>query len=95
MAGRVPYITTAGELKRALADIPDDMPLAIEGRGLGWGFVPPYVAEYQAAGSFIAAGNPFLKKENRWPTQYPPERLSHPVCALHFSVGLDFQQKYI
>lgn len=37
-------LRTVGELRQALANFCDDMPLAIEDHGLGWGLQEPFTA---------------------------------------------------
>ena len=49
MATKVPCIKTVGALKKALAAIPDDTPLAIDDHGEGWGLKPPYLATHSWA----------------------------------------------
>src|SRR5581483_9143032 len=93
MAQKVPFIRTVGELKKALANIPDDLPLALKGHCIGWGLVPPFVAHYAWGDTFIPKDSPFLEKKNRRPNEHTPTKLLHPVCALHFRIGLDFQHK--
>jgi len=78
---KVPCLTTVGALKKALEHFPDDMLLALDNRGIGWGFKPPYVAAYfkhfnEFYAGYLKADDPRLKD----PT-FRADKLKQTVCV--------------
>ncbi len=85
---RTLFFKTVGELKKSLADFPDDMPLALDGHGPGWGLKPPYIATHRWVGSDHAGFLTAKEAENRKPEQAQAIPLEKPMCVLEPSLGL-------
>ena len=83
MKRKVPCLKTVGELKRALQGIPDDMPLAVDDHGIGWGLKPPFIATHSwqtmEHGGYCSAQDAVKPREAN---QASLHKLSHPVCVI-------------
>lgn len=78
-------IYTAGELKAALANIPDDTRLALSDIGPGWGLKKPFLSSYASRGEAF-----HYRTEHDPEKRIGAERLPKRVCVIERSCkGLD------
>ncbi len=84
MTKKVRSLKTVGELKKALASIPDDTPLVIDDHSPGWGIMPPTIVthSWQSDSHYGYCTAEEAKNMEKDPSRARPYKLDRPRCVI-------------